>query len=155
MLAVLGLFGYLAMSIFQPFYLGSMKKILFLAVLLFFSFAFVHAQGNSGNNGNGNGNSQQGWNGGNGNNPWANLNAPQWLLTWLQNGGQVPAPLAVMVIREARSWGQQNFGLNQGQMVVKYLQGQLTIDFLNTSPPSLTFRVSYLSGSIVVVLVDL
>lgn len=134
-----------------------MKKILFLAVLLFFSFAFVHAQGNSGNNGNGNGNGnpQQGWNGGNGNNPWANINAPQWLLTWLQNGGQVPMPLAVMVIHEARSWGQQNYGMNQGQMVVKYLQGLLTIEFVSTSPPSLTFRVRFGGGDIMVVIDDL
>ncbi len=132
-----------------------MKKILFLAVLLLFSFAFVHAQGNSGNIGNGNGNSQQGWNGGNGNNPWANINAPQWLLSWLQNGGQVPMPLAVMVIHEARTWGQQNFGMNQGQMVAKYLQGLLTIEFVSTSPPSLTFRVRLGGGDVMVILDDI
>jgi hypothetical protein len=141
-----------------------MRKILFLTVLLFFAFAFVHAQGNSGNNGNGNGNGnpQQGWNGGNGNpayngtgNPWANINAPQWLLTWLQNGGQVPMPLAVVVIHEARSWGQQNFGMNQGQMIQKYFQGQLTIEFVSTSPPSLTFRVRFGGGDVMVILDDI
>ncbi|MFN8395218.1 MAG: hypothetical protein U0176_11265 [Bacteroidia bacterium] len=92
----------------------------------------LKAVGNSnGNNGNGN--------------PWAGY-WPQPVITWLQNGGQVPMPLAVAVIREAREWGQQTFGLNQGQMIGKYLQGALTIEYIPTAPPSLIFRVGELWG---------
>jgi hypothetical protein len=129
-----------------------MKKVISLLAFLFFAFTFIAAQGNgcgNGNNGNGNsygnGNSSSAWSG-----YW-----PNWIITWLENGGEVPTPLAVAVIHEARSWGQQNFGLNQGQMVAKYLQGQLTVAYVPTAPPSLIFRVSYGGGHVIIDLVDL
>jgi hypothetical protein len=134
-----------------------MKKFLALLVLLLVSFTFVAAQGNgngNGNNGNGNGCGNNGNGNSNSNSAWS-CYWPNWVITWLENGGNVPMPLAVAVIREARSWGQQNFGLNQGQMIVKYLQGQLTVDYVPTAPPSLIFRVSYAGGDLIVVLVDL
>jgi hypothetical protein len=122
-----------------------MKKFFVLCVFLALSATFVSAQGN-GNNGNGNA-----W----GNGQWANSHWPGFVINWLQNGGQVPVPLAVMVIHEGRTWGMSNFGLSQGQMIQKYATGQLTIEFVSTSPPSLTFRISY-SGSIgIVVLQDI
>lgn len=148
-----------------------MKKYLGLLAFLLVSFTFVTAQGNGGNNGNGNGgygnngnggNGNSGnWNGGNGNggnsnNQWANFNLPQWLQTWLNNGGQIPHLLAAEVIFEARSWGQQNFGLNYGQMLQKYAQGTLTIEYIPNSPPApttpvvLAFRVRYGIGEIVI-----
>lgn len=131
---------------------------------LLVSFTFVAAQCNGGNNGNGygnNGNGNNGYGNGNGNgnsnananNPWANINAPQWLLNWLQNGGQIPLPLALIVIHEERTWGMQNFGLSQGQMLQKYLQGQLTIQFVSTAPPSLTFFMK-LDGIGIITVID-
>ncbi len=115
-----------------------MKRFLALFAFLLASFSFVAAQGNGGgNNGNGYGN-----NNGN-NNPWASINGPQWLMSWLQNGGQIPVPLALVIIHRERDWGMSNFGLTQGQMIQKYATGQLTIEFISTSPPSLTFRVRF------------
>jgi hypothetical protein len=123
-----------------------MKKLVTLVLFLLLLSSFAVAQGNGGGNGNSNGN--------NGNGQWGNANWPQFVITWLQNGGQVPLPLAVVVIHEARAWGMQNFGLNQGQMLQKYFQGQLTVEFVSTSPPSLTFRVRYGGGDIIVVTDD-
>jgi hypothetical protein len=122
-----------------------MKKLVTLVLFLLLLSSFVVAQGNGGGNGN---------NGYGNNGQWGNANWPQFVITWLQNGGQVPLPLAVAVIHEARTWGMQNFGLNQGQMIQKYFQGQLTITFVSTSPPSLTFRVAYLDGIGIMVLQD-
>ncbi len=120
----------------------------FLSILVFSLLVTIpilgaaQGNGNGGNNGNGFGqaNSSQ----------WANLNWPQWLTSWLENGGQIPMPLAVMTIHEAKDWGMQNFGLSQGQMLQRYFTGQLTITYISTSPPSLTFRVSYGGLSIIV-----
>ena len=120
-----------------------MKRVLLILAFFLLTVSFVSAQGNGNSNGN-NGNG----------NPWAGY-WPQQVITWLQNGGQVPMPLAVAVIREAREWGQQTFGLNQGQMIGKYLQGALTIEYIPTAPPSLIFRVSYGGGILIVGLEDL
>jgi hypothetical protein len=117
-----------------------MKRYLSLLAFLLVSFAFVAAQGNGGNNGNGN----------NGNGP--SVNAQQWLLTYLQNGNPVPTPLALDIIRQSRDWGLQVCGLYLGQMIQKYFQGQLTVEFVATSPPSWTFRVIY--GGLSVVIID-
>jgi hypothetical protein len=132
-----------------------MKRFLSLLAFLIFTLTFVAAQGN-GNNGNGNGN---GWgNNGNGNNgngngnAWGNANWPNWLISWLENGGQIPPVLAHAVIWEAREWGRQNFNLNYGQMISKYVQGQLTIEYLSVAPPMLFFRVSYSGLGISVIL---
>lgn len=136
--------GYLADGITSSIYTQGMKKLVTLVLFLLLLSSFAAAQGNGGGNGNGN----------NANGQWGNANWPQFVITWLQNGGQVPLPLAVMVIHEARAWGMQNFGLNQGQMLQKYFQGQLTVEFVSTSPPSLTFRVRYGGGDIIVVTDD-
>ncbi len=112
-----------------------------------------NGNGNGGNGNNGNGNGGYGNNGyGQGNSPWANVNWPQWLINWLENGGQIPPLLAADVIFEARAWGQQNFGLSYGQMLQKYAQGSLTLEYISTAPPSLTFRVRY--GGIDVLIID-
>ncbi len=111
--------------------------------------------GNNGNGNNGNGNGGYGNNGfGQGNSAWANVNWPQWVINWLENGGQIPPLLAANVIWEARAWGQQNFSLGYGQMLQRYAQGNLTLSYLSTSPPSLTFRVAF-GGLNVIVVVDL
>lgn len=171
-MAVFGLV-WLSCNVNFPFNaLSSMKKILSLLVLLLVSSTFVAAQCGGGNNGNGNGYGGNGGYGNNGNgnggnvgngnnNPWANTNWPQFVTNWLQNGGQIPFPLAVFVIHEARAWGQQNFGLNQGQMLQRYATGLLTIQFIAVSPPpasqssTLTFRVLYDGVDIIVVIDDL
>jgi hypothetical protein len=114
-----------------------------------------NGNGNGGYGNNGNGNGGYGNNGfGQGNSAWANVNWPQWVINWLENGGQIPPLLAANVIWEARAWGQQNFSLGYGQMLQRYAQGNLTLSYLSTSPPSLTFRVAF-GGLNVIVVVDL
>jgi hypothetical protein len=130
-----------------------MKRAIFPLLFALCAFTFVAAQPNG--NGNGYGNYGN-WNG---NGPAANVNAwasnwPQWVIAWLNQGGQVPAPLALVVIHEARAWGQAQ-GLNQVQMIQKYANGQLTIEYQPTSPPSLTFNVRYGGNQTLVVLEDL
>jgi hypothetical protein len=124
-----------------------MKRFLSILAFLLVSFAFVAAQGNGGNNGNGNWNG----NGNNGNGNGSAVNAQQWLLTYLQNGNPVPTILALDIIRQARDWGMQVCGLNLGQMIQKYFQGQLTVTFMSTSPPSMTFRVSYGGNDVLII----
>lgn len=137
-----------------------MKRCLSLLAFLLVSFTFVAAQGypwnNNNNSGyNGQGGPQTNWNS---NNPWANFNLPLWLQTWLNNGGQIPPLLAADVIFEARAWGQQNFNLSYLQMLAKYSQGSLTIEYIPASPPPpagttpvvLTFRVRYGIGEILI-----
>ena len=122
-----------------------MRKFIFLGLFLVFSAGAASAQ--NGGNGYGWGNSSGSYN------PWANGNWPQFVINWLQNGGQVPMPLAVVAIREARDWGMATLGLTQGQMLVKYLSGQLTIEYVPTAPPTLTFRITY-GGNIAIVLLQ-
>jgi hypothetical protein len=154
-------FGYLALGLFLIIHksLGSMKNAVFWLLLTLSTCTATYSQcngnngnGNGGYGNNGNGNGNGGW--GNNGNPWAGY-WPQWVITWLENGGSVPMPLAVAVIREAREWGMQNFGLNQGQMIQKYFQGQLTVEYVPTAPPSLIFRVSYGGGIVIISLEDL
>ena len=133
-----------------------MRRLLSGLVFGLVFVATVAAQGNgNGNNGNGYGNGGNGGYGnGNGNaygqanSPWGNW--PQWLINWLENGGQTPPLLAADIIWEARAWGQQNFGLSYGQMLQKYAQGSLTLTYISTAPPTLTFRVSYGGLSVIV-----
>jgi hypothetical protein len=128
-----------------------MKRFLTLLAFLLVSITFVAAQGNSWGNGNPN-NNQGGWNNGSTNTQGPLLTAQQALLAYLQAGNPVPFPLALDIIRQTRDWGQQQCGLNLGQMIQKYAQGQLTVDFVSTSPPSWTFRVSY--GNLNVLVID-
>lgn len=118
-----------------------MKKILVLFSFFLIAFAAIHAQGN----GNGNGNAYGQGNGNNNGNGWAWGNAGGFnaLVTYLENGGQVPQLISLAAIFKAREWGQQTFGLNYGQMVAKYVQGQLTVTYLSVAPPMLVFRVRY------------
>ena len=46
-------------------------------------------------------------------------------------------------IREARQWAEQTFGLSLGQMIQQYAAGNLTVELVDTAPPSWTVRVSY------------
>jgi hypothetical protein len=127
-----------------------MKKILALVLFLLCTLTVVQAQGNGNGNGNSQGNGQ-----GNGNNSgwaWGNGGGFNALVTYLENGGQVPQVISLAAIYKARDWGQQTSGLNYGQMVVKYAQGQLTVTYLSVAPPSLVFRVFYGGGSIQVIL---
>lgn len=123
-----------------------MKKILALVSFLLIAFTAIHAQGNGNGNGNaygqGNGN---GW-------AWGNGGGFNALVTYLENGGQVPQVVSLAAIYKARDWGQQTFGLNFGQMVAKYAQGQLTVSYVSVAPPSLVFRVSYGGFGIIVIL---
>jgi hypothetical protein len=126
-----------------------MKKILALILFLFIAVTVVQAQGNGGGNGNGQGNGQGNvW-------AWGNGGGFNALVTYLENGGQVPQVISLAAIYKAREWGQQNFSLNYGQMVAKYSQGQLTVTYLSVSPPVLLFRVRYGGFGIIVILDDL
>ncbi len=128
-----------------------MKKILALILFILISLSVVQAQGNGGGNGNGNG-----FGNGQGNGfAWGNGGGFNGLVTWLENGGQVPQVISLATIYKARNWGQQNFSLNYGQMVAKYAQGQLTVTYISTAPPSLVFRVAYGGFGITVILDDL
>jgi hypothetical protein len=122
-----------------------MKKILALILFLLCTLTVVQAQGNG--NGNGNGNGQ-----GNGY-AWGNGGGFNGLVTWLENGGQIPQVISLAAIYKARDWGQQTFSLNYGQMIAKYAQGQLTVIYLSVSPPTLVFRVRY-GGIHIDVLID-
>jgi hypothetical protein len=123
-----------------------MKKILALVLFLLFSLSIVHAQGNGGN---GNGNGQ-----GNGNGyAWGNGGGFNGLVTWLENGGQIPQVISLAAIYKARDWGQQSFGFNYGHMIAKYAQGQLTVTYISTAPPTLIFSVR-IGGQAVVVILD-
>lgn len=128
-----------------------MKKILALLLFLLVSLTVVHAQGNWGGNGNNQGNGQS--NGNNNGWAWGNCGGLNALVTYLENGGQVPQVISLAAIYNARDWGWQEFRLNYGQMVAKYAQGQLTVTYISTTPPSLVFRVSY-GGQVVVVILD-
>lgn len=126
-----------------------MKKILALVLFLLCTLTAIHAQGNGNGNGNGQGN-------GNGNGyAWGSGGGFNGLVTWLENGGQVPQVVSLAAIYKARNWGQQNFSLNYGQMVAKYVQGQLTVTYLSVSPPTLVFRVRMGGLGIDVILDDL
>ncbi len=155
-----------------------MRRLLSGLAFSLFIVTSVAAQGNGngygnggyGNNGNGNGGYGNNGNGnggycippsggqangfGQGNSPWANANWPQWLINWLENGGQIPPLLAMDVIWEARAWGQQNFGWSYGQLLQNYAQGTLTLEYISTAPPSLTFRLRY-GGTTTVVIIDI
>jgi hypothetical protein len=123
-----------------------MKNFVAVLVLVVLTCGGMYAQnGNCGNNGNGPGNG----NPANGTGGWG---SGQYLVSWLENGGSIPQPVAIAVIHEARVWGQQNFGLSLGQMIQKYNQGLLTVEFMYTSPPSLTFRVGFGGIEIAVIL---
>lgn len=122
-----------------------MKRLLSLIAFLFLLTAMASGQGN-GNNGNAYGQ-------GGGNSNWSGANWPGWLQNWLQNGGQVPQPLALAAIWKARDWGWANFRLHYGQMVAKYAQGQLTVTYVSTAPPTLTFAVTY-GGLGTIVIID-
>ncbi len=171
-LAISGCFAYLGFvdfCIYQPMSRECMRRFILSLAFSLLIVASLAAQGNgygnggNGNNGNGNGgygNNGNG-NGGNGNNgfgqgnsPWANANWPQWLINWLENGGQIPPLLAMDVIWEARPWGQQQFGLSYGQLLQKYAQGSLTLEYISTAPPTLAFRVRF-GGLSIDVIADL
>jgi hypothetical protein len=73
---------------------------------------------------------------------------------WLENGGQGPVPmyLVTRVRLAARPWLIQTFGLSNGQIAQKWANGEITMTYLPTSPPTptLSFRVSFGGGLIIV-----
>jgi hypothetical protein len=116
-----------------------MKRILsLLAFLIVLSSAASSQSTGNGNSGNGN--------------PWGNGNWSE-LIVLLENGGQVPTPIVNQVLHAVKDWGRQTFGLSLGQMHQKYGNGELAIVYLSTSPPSLTFRVSY-GGVLITSVID-
>ena len=123
-----------------------MKKLLTLLVFTLAMGTFVAAQSNGGIPFCGYGTSNS--------SAWSGCNWPNWVVSWLQEGGAIPQPLAVRVIRESRAWGQA-LGLNQGQMIHQYNQGLLTIEYLATTPPPpfLMFRVVY-GGVLDTIIID-
>lgn len=126
------------------------KKLLGLLFLIFLTVGSAQAQGNGNGQGNTSGSTQaqqstfQNW--------------PPQVRLWLENGGQgqMPMLLQVRIRLEARPWLQQAFGLSNGQIVQKWLNGEITVTYLPTAPPSptLTFRVEYGGGMILVVIGD-
>ena len=116
-----------------------MKKYIVVLSFLLFSVSWVAAQNNGNDNGHGCGSG----------NSW-----PAWVQSCLNASTPVPMPVCLKVVRDCRQWGQQNFGLNLGQMFQKYFQGEMTVDLIQTAPPSLTFRVSYGGIGITIILDD-
>ena len=94
-----------------------MKKLLFAAALGLIGTCALQAQNPNGNNQS----NTQGW-----------QQSP--VLTWQH---------VQRALREARQWAQQNFGLSLGQMIQHYAAGNLTVELVDTAPPSWTVRVSY------------
>lgn len=103
-----------------------MKKLVCILTLSMMGLCAVHGQNPNGPSpGNG-----QGW-----------QQSP--VLTWQH---------VQRALREARQWAQQNFGLSLGQMIQAYAAGNLTVELVETNPPSWTFRVSYGGEGILVVI---
>ena len=110
-----------------------MKKLLFAAVLGLIGTCAVQAQNPNGpSTGSGSGNGQ-GW-----------QQSP--VLTWQH---------VQRALREARQWAQQNFGLSLGQMIQEYQAGNLTVELVETNPPSWTVRVAYDGNVITIALEDI
>lgn len=122
---------------------SGMKKFLACVAFVFLAASFVAAQGSGGWNGNGNEGNDISWSSG---------AMPSIAADWLNNGGQLPQPLAMLIIHEAKDAGLANFGLSLGQMIHQYNQGLLTIELVATMPPSLTFRLISGGGTILVVI---
>jgi hypothetical protein len=134
------------------------KKLLGLLFFVLLTVGSVLAQGN-GNGGSGSGSGNQGHGVSNSQaqtSPFQNWPLPVRL--WLEIGGQgqIPVVLQVRVRLEARPWLQQAFGLSNGQIVQKWLNGEITVTYVPTVPPSptLTFRVEYGGGLILVEIGD-
>jgi hypothetical protein len=140
-----------------------MKKCIALLSILLLAVSWVAAQ-NTGNGSSGcntpggaqsNGNGPQG-NSQNQASPYQNWPLP--VRIWLDNGAQaaIPPLLIVRVRIAARPWLQQTFGLSMGQIIQKYNNGEITVVYLPTSPPSavLSFRVSYGGGLIIIEIDD-
>ena len=106
-----------------------MKKLLFAAALGLIGTCALQAQNPNGNN---QGNTQ-GW-----------QQSP--VLTWQH---------VQRALREARQWAQQNFGLNLGQMIQQYAAGNLTVELVDTAPPSWTVRISFDGAELLVVIDNL
>ncbi|MFN8395065.1 MAG: hypothetical protein U0176_10490 [Bacteroidia bacterium] len=106
-----------------------MKKWLLAAAICLLGACAVQAQNPNGNT---QGNSQ-GW-----------QQSP--VLTWQH---------VHRALREARQWAQQNFGLSLGQMIQQYQAGNLTVELVETNPPSWTLKVGYGGIHIIVVLSDI
>lgn len=104
-----------------------MKKLVCTVALCLMGLCAVQAQNPNGNS-QGNG---QGW-----------QQSP--VLTWQH---------VQRALREARQWAQQNFGLSLGQMIQQYVAGNLTVELVETNPPSWTVRVSY-NGSIIIIALE-
>ncbi len=146
------------MSSIHHYPLWFMKKCIALLSFLLLGLSWVAAQ-NTGNGGSGNGCNQ-----GNGpqvygqNQASPYQNWPLPVRIWLDNGAQgaVPSLLMARVRIAARPWLQQTFGLSMGQIIQKYNNGEITVVYLPTSPPSavLSFRVTYEGGAIIISIED-
>jgi hypothetical protein len=134
-----------------------MKRYLSLLAFFFVTFSYIAAQGNGGGGHQGSGGSGSG--SGSGHNgsqsstsPWAGMNIPNSWKHWLNNGGNMPGDMRDAILVKAATWGMQNFGFTVNQMKQRYNQGTLTIQYLTTAPPTLSFRVSYGGGNISVII---
>ena len=131
-----------------------MKKLLPLLGLLLLSYSFCAAQGGGGNGGSGSGGSGSGYHGGNGHGPNANNNAMQQLKAQLANGMAIPPWLNQRVLLKTFQT-TTHFGLSLQSLRNQFNAGNLTVTYVQTSPPSLTFRVRYNGVDIMVVIDDL
>jgi hypothetical protein len=67
---------------------------------------------------------------------------PDWLQTWVDNGGPMPDALVSAVIHQAAGWGMQTLHLTEAEMLAKYATGEIKIAFDPAALPALSFRVS-------------
>jgi hypothetical protein len=77
---------------------------------------------------------------------------PDWLQTWLDQGGPMPAQLVADVIHEAADWGLETLHLTESEMLEKYATGEIKIEFDPTALPVLSFRVSAGNTGMIVIL---
>lgn len=62
----------------------------------------------------------------------------------------IPQNLVVKILQEARDY----FGMSLGQMIQAYRSGDCTIQWMQTNPPSMTFRVTYGGNHINIIIED-
>lgn len=139
-----------------------MKKLVSLLAFTILVYTSVAAQSNGGGHGSGHGNGHQGsGSGGSGsghqgsqssNSPWAGMNIPNSWKHWLESGGNMPGDMRDAILTKASVWGMQNFGLTVNQLKQRYNQGTLTITYVATAPPTLTFQVSFGGGLTIVII---
>ena len=135
-----------------------MKNLFAVLVLVLLTGTTCWAQGHGGSgSGSGSGGSGSGHHGSGGHGSAAQPHWPAPVQSWLDNGAQGPIPQVLLnrVRQDAKPWLMQTFGLTNGQIQQRYNNGQITITYIATAPPTpvLSFRVAY-GGLTIIIIMD-